>query len=181
MGLPMAVFCGYLSDLCLALVLHQLWTVFVAAKGVLLSLMCVTCAWRVDPSSTPLRVPFLMALVSTAADSRGNSFSGDDGSSWEVLIAMAFELVVHSNARWSGGRLSACALMSLHSRVRSWISSSNIRPSISQVMCPWPHVLHTEHFVTLGFRHRFRIRWLLSWVLQHPSSQLVLWYCLCYL
>ena len=41
-----------------------------------------------------------MALVSTAAVSRENSSSGDDDSSQGVLVAMAFEPVAHSDARW---------------------------------------------------------------------------------
>ena len=39
-----------------------------------------------------------MALVSTAALSRGNSSFGDDGSSHGVLVAMAFEPVAHCDA-----------------------------------------------------------------------------------
>ena len=113
------------------------------------------------PVPAPLEVPFLIALVSPAAVARGNSSSGDDGSSQGVLTAMVFEPVAHSGAWWYGGRLRACALVSAHSLVSSLISFSNISPSISQVMCLWPHVPQTEQVVKLECKYRFRLSWLL--------------------
>ena len=98
MWLPIADCSGHLSDLCFAPVLQKLQTVLVPAEVLLRSLMYAACWCRVDAGSAPLEVPFLMALVSTAAVSRGNSSSGDDGSSQEVLTAMAFEPVAHSGA-----------------------------------------------------------------------------------
>ena len=161
MWLPMAIFRVHLCDLCFAPVLQKLQTVLVPAEVLLRSLMCAACCCRVDAGSAPLEVPFLMALVSTAAVSRGNSSPGDDASSQRVLTAMAFEPVTHSGAWWYGGRLRGCALVSAHSLVSSLISFSDINPSISQVMRPWPHVPPTEEVVKLGFKYRFRLRWLL--------------------
>ena len=161
MWLPIAVFSGHLSDLCFATALQQLQTVLVPAEVLLCCLMCAACWCRVDAGSAPLAVPFLIALVSTAAVARRNSSPGDDGSSQGVLTAMAFEPVAHSGAWWYGGRLRACTLVSAHSLVNSLISFSNINPSISQVMRPWPHVPQTEQVVKLGFKYRFRLRWLL--------------------
>ena len=161
MWCPIAVFSGHLCDLCFAPVLQKLQTVLVPAEVLLLCLMCAACWCSLHAGSAPLEVPFLIALVSTAAVSRGNSSSGDDGSSQGVLTAMAFEPVVHSGAWWDGWRLRACALVSAHSLVSSLISFSNINPSMSQVMRPWPHVPQTEQVVKLGFKYRFRLRWLL--------------------
>ena len=157
----MAVLSGHLSDLCFTPVLQKLQTVLVPAEILLGSVICAACWCRVDAGSVPLQVTFLMALVSTVAVSRGNSSSGDDGSSQEVLTAMAFDPVAHSGARWYGGRLRACAFVSAHSSVSSLISFSNINPSMSQVMRPWPHVSQTEQVVKLGFKYRCRLRWLL--------------------
>ena len=42
--------------------------------------------------------PLLMSLFLTAAVSRGNCSSGDDGSSQGVLVAMGFEQVTYSDA-----------------------------------------------------------------------------------
>ena len=112
MCLPIAVFSGNLGDLCFAPVLQKLQTVVVPAEVLLCSLMCAACWCRVDAGAAPLEVPFLIALVSTAAVSRGNSSSGDDGSSQGVLRAIAFEPVAHSGAWLYGGRLRTCALVS---------------------------------------------------------------------
>ena len=161
MLLPIAVFSGHLSDLCFTPVLQKLQTVLVPAEVLLRYLMCAACWCRVDAGSAPLEVPFLMALVPTAAVSRGNSSPGDDGSSQGVLTAMACEPVAHPGAWWYGGTLRACALVSAHFLVNSLISFSNINPSMSQVMSPWPHVPQTEQVVKLGFKYRFRLRWLL--------------------
>ena len=147
MWLPIAVCGGHLYDLCFAPVLQKLQTVLVPAEVYLRSLMCAACWCRVDAGSAPLEVPFLIPLVSTALVSRGNSSSGDDGASQGVLPAMVFEPVAHSGAWWYGGRLSACTVVSAHSLVSSLISLSNISPSISQVMRPWPYVRQTEQVV----------------------------------
>ena len=96
----MTVFSRDLSDLCLTPVSQKLHTVLVPAEVLLLSSMCAACRCRVDAGSAPLEVSFLIALVSTAAVSVGNSCYGDDGSSQGVLVAMAFEQVVYSDARW---------------------------------------------------------------------------------
>ena len=161
MLLPIAVFSGHLSDLCFAPVLQKLQSVLVPAEVPLRSLMCAACWCRVHAGSAPLQVPFLMALVSTAAVSRGNSSSGGDGSSQGVLTAIAFEPVANPGAWWYGGRLRACALVSAHSLHNSLISFSNINPSMSQAMRQRPHVPQTEHVVKLGFKYRFRLWWLL--------------------
>ena len=159
--LLIAVFSGHLSDLCFASVLQKLQTVLVPAEVLLRSLMCAACSCRAGAGSAPLEVPFLIALVSTAAVSTGNSSSGDEGSFQGVLTAMAFALVAHFGTWWYGGRLRACALGSAHSLVNSLISFSHINPLMSHVMRPWPHVPHTEQVVKLGFKYRFRLRWLL--------------------
>ena len=161
MWLPIAVFSGHLSDLCFAPVLQKLLTVLVPAEVLLRSLMCAACWCRVDAGSARLEVPFFIALVSTAAVSRGNSSSADDGSSEGVLTAMAFAPVAHFGAWWYGGTLRACALVSAHSLINSLISFSNINTSISQVMRQWPRVPQTEQVVKLGFKYGFRLRWLL--------------------
>ena len=158
MWLPIAVFSGHLCDLCFAPVLQKLQTVLVPAEVLVRSLMYAACCCRVEAGSAPLEVPFLMALLSTAACSRGNSSSVDDGSSQGVLTAMAFKPVAHSGTWWYCGWLRACALVSSHSLVSSLISFSNINPLMSQVMRPWPHVLHTEQVVKLGLKYRFRLR-----------------------
>ena len=93
MWLPIAVFSGHLSDLCFAPVLQKLQMVLVLAQVLHRSLMCAACWCRVDAGSAASEVPFLMALVSTAAVSRGTCSSGDDGSSQWVLTAIAFEPV----------------------------------------------------------------------------------------
>ena len=151
MWLPMAAFSGHLSDLCFDRVLQKLQMVLDPAEVLLRSLMCSACWCRVDASSAPLEVPFLIALVSTAAVARRDSSSGDDGASQWVLTAMAFEPVAHSGACWYGGRLSACAFVSAHSLVSSLIFFSNISPSMLQVTRPWPHVPQTEQILMLGF------------------------------
>ena len=160
MWLPIAVFRGHLCDPCCAPVLQKLQTVLVPAEVLLHCVMCAACCCRVDAGSAPLEVPFLIALVSTAAVSSGNSSSGDDGSSHAVLTAMAFEPLAHSAAWWYGRRLIACAFVCAHSSVSSLISFSNINTAISQVMRPWPHVPQTEQVVKLGFKYQFRLRWL---------------------
>ena len=103
-----------------------------------------------------------------------SEFSSGDASWFEgVLVAIGFEPVAHPGACWYGGKPRACALVSLHSRVRSLIAFCTIRPSISHVMRPWPHVQHTEQVVTLRFSYRFWLRWLLQWVSQYWLLQLV--------
>ena len=119
MWLPIAVFSGHLYDLCFAPLLQKLQTVLFPAEVLLRSLMCAACSCRVDAGSAQLEVPFLIALVSTAAVARGNSSSEDDGSLQGVLTAMAFEPVAHSGPWWYWGRLSACALVSAHFLVSS--------------------------------------------------------------
>ena len=158
MWLPIAVFSGHLCDLFFAPVLQKLQMVLVPADVLLCSLMCAACWCRVDVSSAPLEVSFLIALVSTAAVARGNSSSGDDDASQGVLMALVFEPVAHSGAWWYGGRLSACAFVSAYSLVSSLIFFSNISPSMSQVMRPLPHVSQTEQVVQLGVKYRFRLR-----------------------
>ena len=147
MWLPMAAFRGHLCDQCFALVFQKLQTVLVPAEVLLRSLICAACWCRVDAGSAPLEVPFLIALVSTAAVTRGNSSSGDDGASQGVLTAMAFKPVAHSGAWWYGGRLSACAFVCVYSLVSCLISFSNISPPMLQVMRPWPYVRQTEQVV----------------------------------
>ena len=86
------------SDLCLAPLLPKLHTVLVPAEVLHLCSMCSACRCRMDAGSAPLKVAFLMPLVTTVAVSRWNSAPVDDGSSQEVLVAMLFKLVAHSDA-----------------------------------------------------------------------------------
>ena len=173
MKLPIAGFSGHLSDLCFAPLFQNLQTVLVPAEVLVRTLMCAACSCSIDAGPATMEVPFLIALVSTAAVARWNSPSGDNGASQGVLTAMAFELVAHSGAWWYGVRLSVCAFVSAHSFVSTLISFSNTSPSKSQVMRPWPQVPQTEQVVKLGFKYRFRLRWLLECVLQYSSLQLV--------
>ena len=72
--------------------------VWVPAEVLLRCFMWTACSYRADAGSAPLEVPCLIALVSTAAVSRGNSASVDEGLSQAVLMVMAFEQLTYSDA-----------------------------------------------------------------------------------